>query len=290
MKNAIFQSAILFLTFSIVGTAFGQMADEDWQQIVVMKSKKQDVERILGEPRPGINSSDFMSFYSAKNGGVTVFYSLGLCEPGERAGWNFEKGIVTELDFFPYRFLPFKSLKIDRKKFKKALVGDTDDVGYRNEADGIEYIVREGKVVMISYFPGTRFSQLECEAINKLPPLKENNDPSDVTDIHLNVSELTKRCAEDAGQNSCGDSSMLVAVQIYVNNLSDRDILSYVYGVSGGKIVGVGEKVTWDLSGVEPGTYKITVGVGKGPWVKSGKSMTKTVIVRACPNCKPESK
>jgi hypothetical protein len=290
MKNVIFKSAILFFIFLTVVTAFGQKADEDWKQIVVMKSTKQDVERLLGSPRPGINSDDYMSFYSAKNGGVTVFYSLGLCEPGERAGWNFEKGIVTELEFYPYQPLPFKSLNIDRKKFKKDFAGDTDDLSYTNKEDGIEYMVREDKVTMIGYFPGTRFNDLECEAVNKLPPLIENDDPSDVTDIYLSVSELTKRCAEDAGQNSCGDSSMLVSVQVYANNLSDLDTLYYVYGVSGGKIVGIGEKATWDLSGVKPGTYKITVDVGKGPWLRFGKSMSKTVIVKACPNCKPESK
>jgi predicted metalloprotease with PDZ domain len=44
----------------------------------------------------------------------------------------------------------------------------------------------------------------------------------------------------------------------------DGDVLTYNYTVSGGKIVGEGAKVVWDLSGVKPGTYTITVGVDDG--------------------------
>jgi hypothetical protein len=42
------------------------------------------------------------------------------------------------------------------------------------------------------------------------------------------------------------------------------DVLTFNYTVSGGKIVGQGAKVVWDLSGVKPGTYTITAAAEDG--------------------------
>ena len=63
------------------------------------------------------------------------------------------------------------------------------------------------------------------------------------------------------------------------------DLLAFNYTVSGGKIIGVGPKIVWDLSGVRPGTYTITASVDNGCGV-CGETMTKTVKVVECPDCK----
>jgi hypothetical protein len=39
----------------------------------------------------------------------------------------------------------------------------------------------------------------------------------------------------------------------------DLDTLSYQYSVRVGQIIGLGSKVKWDLTGVEPGSYEVTV-------------------------------
>ncbi|MBP7415582.1 MAG: DUF6438 domain-containing protein [Pyrinomonadaceae bacterium] len=59
----------------------------------------------------------------------------------------------------------------------------------------------------------------------------------------------------------------------------DNDPLVYIYSVSGGKIIGKGLDVIWDLSDVRVGTYSITAAVddGCGP---CGKTMTKTVVIK----------
>ena len=54
--------------------------------------------------------------------------------------------------------------------------------------------------------------------------------------------------------------------------------------VSGGRIVGSGANVQWDLSGVGKGTYTITTGVDDGCGV-CGKTETKTVTVEECSDC-----
>lgn len=48
--------------------------------------------------------------------------------------------------------------------------------------------------------------------------------------------------------------------------------------MTGGKIVGQGPNVIWDLSGVEPGTYTITAGVDDGCGV-CGKTKTMEIKV-----------
>jgi hypothetical protein len=65
----------------------------------------------------------------------------------------------------------------------------------------------------------------------------------------------------------------------------ENDVLTYNYTVSGGRIIGQGANVTWDLSGVRPGTYTITAGVDDGCGV-CGKTETKTIEVTEC-RCGP---
>lgn len=59
----------------------------------------------------------------------------------------------------------------------------------------------------------------------------------------------------------------------------ENDLLQYSYAVSGGRIIGNGAEVTWDLTTVPIGTYTITAAVddGCGP---CGRTMTKTVTVK----------
>jgi hypothetical protein len=64
----------------------------------------------------------------------------------------------------------------------------------------------------------------------------------------------------------------------------ENDVLTYNYTVSGGRIVGQGANVSWDLSGAQTGTYTITTGVNDGCGV-CGKTDTQTITVRDCPDC-----
>jgi len=61
----------------------------------------------------------------------------------------------------------------------------------------------------------------------------------------------------------------------------ENDVLTYNYTVSGGRIVGTGANVSWDLSGVQPGTYTVTVGVDDGCGV-CGTTKTETITVERC--------
>lgn len=92
------------------------------------------------------------------------------------------------------------------------------------------------------------------------------NPPADVTNILLSRTEI-----------ALSDTNRTIDVSVEAFN-PDNDVLTYNYTVTGGKIVGQGAKVVWDLSGVEPGTYTITVGVDDGCGV-CGKTKTMEIKV-----------
>jgi hypothetical protein len=64
----------------------------------------------------------------------------------------------------------------------------------------------------------------------------------------------------------------------------ENDVLTYSYTVSGGRVVGTGANVQWDLSSAQAGTYTIVTGVDDGCGV-CGRTDTKTITIRECPDC-----
>lgn len=66
----------------------------------------------------------------------------------------------------------------------------------------------------------------------------------------------------------------------------DGDTLLYTYSTTGGRITGEGSNVSWDLSGLAPGTYTASVEVDDGCGCVSFSSTT--VTIADCPDCRPE--
>jgi len=65
----------------------------------------------------------------------------------------------------------------------------------------------------------------------------------------------------------------------------DGDTLLYTYSTTGGRITGDGANVTWDLSGLAPGTYTASVEVDDGCGCISFSSTT--VTIAECSDCVP---
>jgi hypothetical protein len=65
----------------------------------------------------------------------------------------------------------------------------------------------------------------------------------------------------------------------------DGDTLLYTYTTTGGRVTGDGANVSWDLDGVQPGTYTATVEVDDGCGCVAFSSTT--VTVAECTNCVP---
>lgn len=111
------------------------------------------------------------------------------------------------------------------------------------------------------------------------------NTPPIIGNVALSISEITKECSihKSIQNNSCSNTIKTIDVTTVAKD-DENDVLVYYYEVSGGKIIGRGSKVIWDLSDVKPGTYTIIIGVDDGAGFE-GRTVTKEIKVIECPNC-----
>ena len=110
------------------------------------------------------------------------------------------------------------------------------------------------------------------------------NQPANVEAVSLSSREVVLGCKagfKPKSGESCPDGTTISVATRAAD--AENDVLTYNYTVSGGRIVGQGANVTWDLSGLRPGTYTITAGVDDGCGF-CGKAVSETVTVRDC-NC-----
>jgi hypothetical protein len=105
---------------------------------------------------------------------------------------------------------------------------------------------------------------------------------ADVTNLEVEDSMVTLPCPAGT-TDGCADKSAL-SVKSTGTSSDPTDTLLYNYTVSGGRIVGTGSNVSWDLSSAKAGTYTITSAVDNGCGF-CGKTVTKTVTVKDCDKC-----
>ena len=110
------------------------------------------------------------------------------------------------------------------------------------------------------------------------------NVPANVTNVELSESTVWLGCppGQKSRSGKCADD-FSVNVATTATDV-ENDVLTYNYTVNGGRIVGQGANVTWDLSGARPGTYTITAGVDDGCGL-CGQTQTKTIEVKECDDC-----
>ncbi len=110
------------------------------------------------------------------------------------------------------------------------------------------------------------------------------NIPANVDSVSLSSTTITLPCPPGtrSTSGSCPDNTTInVATRA---SDAENDVLTYNYTVSGGRIVGTGANVQWDLSTASAGTYTITTGVDDGCGF-CGRTDTQTITVVACPDC-----
>lgn len=114
------------------------------------------------------------------------------------------------------------------------------------------------------------------------PPV---NIPANVTALNLDSTTVTIPCPPGTrSESGCADDASIAVNTVATD--AEGDVLTYNYTVSGGRIVGSGANVSWDLTGVRPGTYTITSAVDDGCGV-CGTTQTKTITVAECSGCVP---
>jgi hypothetical protein len=235
---------------------------EKIKKIRLLESESKDVEALLADDSfEYSNAHDHYQTFWLFDSVINVFYSNGTCARDEWKGndWNVSEGKVVEIRVSPKSLYPVTQLRADLSKLKRERT-DWQRKGhyvYFDRAQEVAYFVRHDFVESINFSPTrSQFNQL-CrlpEVLNYYSKNKwlrepfskktitDDNSPANVLDLTVTRSEQNRRHfnivtkAEDP----------------------ENDVLTYRYKVTGGKVVGSGKIVIWDLSDAQPGTYSIT--------------------------------
>jgi len=117
------------------------------------------------------------------------------------------------------------------------------------------------------------------------PSILPNQPPTAA--LAASMATITLPCGPDqhSASGACPASANTTVGLTTTASDPDGDTLLYTYTVTGGRITGEGANVSWDLSGVGPGTYTASVEVDDGCGCITASSTT--VTIASCPDCVP---
>jgi hypothetical protein len=117
----------------------------------------------------------------------------------------------------------------------------------------------------------------------RTPPVPPNLPPSG--SASASSASITLPCPAGTSSTSCSASASNSVDLIAAYTDPNNDPLVYTWSVTGGTLSGQGARVSWDLSGLQPGTYtaSVTVSDGTAPAVPGSASVT----IAACTGCVP---
>ncbi|HKZ02916.1 MAG TPA: hypothetical protein VJ180_11780, partial [Pyrinomonadaceae bacterium] len=103
-----------------------------------------------------------------------------------------------------------------------------------------------------------------------------------VTSVTASTASINLPCPTGPSVESCTPTSDRDVQLTAVASDPDNDTILYAWSVTGGQISGEGRTVTWNLSGLNPGTYTATVTVNDGNQHTATGSTTLTIAVCDC--------
>jgi hypothetical protein len=152
---------LMALIFSHQGCRHG----DGWQGIEILKSRRNDVEKILGKPRTGSVAGEAAT-YETKDAEVFVQYSTGSCNASSDGEWNIPEQTVLGISVRPKMQPRLAELNLDLSKYeKKPDPGILLLVEYINSTDGIIVVFDKEKELVIDfrYYPGSKYKDLRCK-------------------------------------------------------------------------------------------------------------------------------
>jgi hypothetical protein len=242
-------------------------------------------------------SSDTSDEFTFGKFSIDIKYSTGDCKEDEEGGgyvgffefektaiWDVAEGTVVGI-LITGDDMTRKDLGIDLSKLKKEQVFNNADTQfiYHDKKRGFAVEVSEDGIEQVILFPSVSTNAKTCSTkfakefvsmeswfgsvkLEKRKGYVHLNQYANVTNLDLSHRTVT----------ATGSRRIEVRTSTFD---PENDPLLYVYHVSGGRIIGNGPKVVWDLSGMPPGTYTITVGVDDGCGI-CGQTVTKTVTIK----------
>lgn len=260
---------------------------ERLQEIKLLESDRHDVRRVLADYVATDDDGHYQEF-SMGDVSVTVSYSSGTCsgnpeDDDESQIWNVSEWKVTRIEIEPDAATSIKNSGFNLSEFTKEQMYRfvLDEQIYHDKACGLAIETDEDLIETIILFPPSSRAGNLCEGIRKARQfysrkswfsqkledrsLIEGHQVANVTALDLSAIKI---------RATSGRTISVTTTAVDPEN----DTLFYNYTVSAGQIRGTGAKVTWDLTGVPPGTYTITAGVDDGCGI-CGKTETRSVVV-----------
>lgn len=162
MNNRLLSVACLLLALNC-STHAGQ-----WRGLVPLHSTRIDVLKLL--PRSTI-AGTHSSLHKLENEVALILYASGLpCGTNLANSWRVEKGTVINISVSPRGQIPFSSLRLDLKKYRKVVDPKaTGDYYLISDEDGVRYHVQEqpgfvgGVLIETLYFPAQSATYLSCK-------------------------------------------------------------------------------------------------------------------------------
>lgn len=294
--------AVVFFILTTCGFAFAQTSFPELEiakEISLLRSTHRDVIRILREfDRDEDEDKDlYQSFYSDR-AMVKVSFSTGDCSKESTfwnlPDWNVPEQTATKIVISFDDTTKLEDLGLNLSGFKKKLEDedeeDSKEYVYYNEKAGIIVLTDEGEVEKIILHPPKKQIGYLCVNENNSEILsremsfidsiiqKESycilkNFPSSVTELNLRTNGVFG-CKDE----NCADAKKEISVGTTAID-PENDVLIYNYAVTGGKIVGVGAQVVWDLASAAPGIYQITAGVDDGCGI-CGETKARKILLK----------
>jgi len=110
---------------------------------------------------------------------------------------------------------------------------------------------------------------------------------SDIDSVTLDKDRVFEVCHTGRRSQSGECTQTQATVNVITKTRGTKmDGRSIYYIPSGGKIVGSGAEVIWDLTDARPGNHWISVGIGTQDVIE-GNVITKALTVKECPVCDP---
>ena len=271
------------------------------REIKLLQSTREDVKRILaGYEHDADEDEDNEQTFSTENAEIEVSFAKGDCADDSEY-WNVDEWVVTKIEIDPENELKVEDIAFNFSGFTKEVDEEyPEDYIYQDENSGIVFIIDDKEIRKITIFPSKSNLPFLCEK-------KETKEVSSyekrlvdfileprytgcvsytpiVNSVTLSAKEIIIGCDDENG--SCANNNEKISVTANATD-AENDVLTYNYKVSGGKVVGQGAEVIWDLTGVKPGTYTITVGADDGCGLCC-PTKTETVVVKECSDCSPK--
>ncbi len=293
---------LFFLFSAMCSFAFAKMPFPEFdkvKEIKLLESTREDVKKILADyEHDDSDDEDYKQYFSTKNAEIEVTFSSEDCS-NDSEYWNVSEWIVTKIKITPKDTLKNKDFNFSN--FKKEVPDEESPelYTYHDEKSGIVFEIDEEEIQKIILYPPKSKNSFLCsnektlevysnqkrivDLILEEPVCILINRHADVTNLILSADEITISCNNPAKNEKCTNGKTKISVNTKAVD-PENDVLTYNYDISAGKITGAGADVIWDLSGVQPGTYTITAGVDDSCGI-CGKTLTKTVVVKECPDC-----